>query len=60
MEGSCKFVIGKRFKGSGIRWKKADNEKVLKARMAKINGYLESYYQPTPQQYTFSCAEKAA
>jgi len=60
VEGSCKFVVGKRFKGSGMRWKKADNEKVLKARMAKINGYLESHYHPTPQPYTFSCPKKAA
>ena len=42
VEGSCKFVVGKRFKGSGMRCKKADNERVLKACMAKINGYLES------------------
>jgi len=60
VEGSCKFVIGKRFKGSGMRWKRADNEKVLRARMAKINGYLDSHYQPTPQSYTFSCPQKAA
>jgi hypothetical protein len=38
VEGACKFVIGKRFKGSGMRWKKADNEKVLKVRLAKLNG----------------------
>jgi hypothetical protein len=60
VEGRCKFVIGKRFKGSGKRWKRADNEKVLRARMAKINGYLESHYQPSPQDYTFSCPQKAA
>lgn len=23
VEGACKFVVGKRFKGSGMRWKKA-------------------------------------
>jgi len=60
VEGSCKFVVGKRFKGSGMRWKKPDNEKFLKARMSKINGYLESHYQPSPQPYTFSCPKKAA
>ena len=60
VEGSCKYVVGKRFKGSGMRWKKIDNQKVLRARMAKINGYLESRYQPTPQPYTFSCPKKAA
>ncbi len=36
VEGSCKYVVGKRFKGSAMRWKKADNQKVLKARLAKI------------------------
>lgn len=60
VEGSCKYVVGKRFKGSGMRWKKADNQKVLRARMAKINGYLESHYQPTPQDYTFQRPQKAA
>lgn len=60
VEGSCKFVVGKRFKGSGMRWKTADNEKVLRARMAKINGYLESHYHPNPQSYTFHCPQKAA
>lgn len=53
VEGSCKFVVGKRFKGSGMRWKKVDNEKVLRARLAKLNGYLEPHYRPTPQRYTF-------
>jgi hypothetical protein len=60
VEGSCKYVIGKRFKGSGMRWKKSDNQKVLRARMAKINGYLESHYHPTPQDYTFQRPQKAA
>jgi hypothetical protein len=60
VEGSCKYVVGKRFKGSGMRWKKADNQKVLRARMAKINGYLESHYHPTPQDYTFQRPLKAA
>lgn len=61
VEGSCKFVVGKRFKGSGMRWKKADNEKVLRARLAKLNGYLESHYRPAPRSYLFSNpSEKAA
>lgn len=54
VEGSCKFVVGKRFKGSGMRWRKADNEKVLRARLAKLNGYLEPHYRPSPRRYTFS------
>ncbi len=52
VEGACKFVIGKRFKGSGMRWKKADNEKVLKARLAKLNGLLPDYFTPKPQEWT--------
>jgi hypothetical protein len=60
VEGRCKYIVGKRFKGSGMRWKKQDNEKVLRARMAKINRYLETHYQPTPRSYTFLPEEKAA
>jgi hypothetical protein len=60
VEGSCKFVVGKRFKGSGMRWKKTDNKKVLRTRLAKINGYLEPHYRPKPQEYTFSSPKKAA
>jgi hypothetical protein len=61
VEGRCKFVVGKRFKGSGMRWKKADNQKILRARLASLNGYLESHYRPTPRKYVFTPdAEKAA
>ena len=60
VEGSCKFVVGNRFKGSGMRWKKVDNTKVLRARLAKIKGYLEPHYRPAPQPYRFSGPEKAA
>ena len=54
VEGACKFVIGKRFKGSGMRWKKADNEKVLKVRLAKLNGLLPRYFVPKPQSWTLA------
>ena len=54
VEGSCKFVIGKRFKGSGMRWKRADNEKVLKVRLAKLNGLLPDYFTPRPQDWTLA------
>ena len=54
VEGACKFVIGKRFKGSGMRWKKADNKKVLKVRLAKLNGLLPSYFVPKPQSWTLA------
>ncbi len=52
VEGSCKFVVGKRFKGSGMRWKKEDNKKVLKVRLAKLNGLLPKYFSPIPQNWT--------
>jgi len=52
VEGACKFVVGKRFKGSGMRWKKADNKKVLKVRLAKLNGLLSDYFTPKPQKWT--------
>ena len=48
VEGSCKLVVGRRFKRSGMRWKRANNIKVLRARVAKINGYWERHYRPTP------------
>ena len=60
VEGSCKFVVGKRFKGNGMRWKKADNIKVLRARIAKLNGYLEAHYRASPRQYVFSKPEEKA
>jgi hypothetical protein len=31
-----------------------------RARMAKINSYLESHYRPTPRDYTFQSPQKAA
>ena len=52
VEGNCKFVIGKRFKGSGMRWKRADNIKVLRTRLAKLNGNLPDYFRPQAQQWT--------
>ena len=60
VEGSCKFVIGKRFKGNGMRWKKADNVKVLRARLAKLNGYLEPHYRASPRDYVFSNHDEKA
>jgi hypothetical protein len=54
VEGACKFVVGKRFKGSGMRWKKRDNEKVLKVRLVKLNGLLPDYFRPKPQPWTIA------
>jgi hypothetical protein len=54
VEGSCKSVIGKRFKGSGMRWKKTDNEKVLKVRLVKLNGLLSNYFIPKPRMWSIA------
>jgi hypothetical protein len=51
VEGSCKFVVGKRFKGSGMRWKRQDNIRVLRVRLEKLNKNLHRYFQPAPQKW---------
>ena len=51
VEGSCKFVVGKRFKGSGMRWKRQDNIRVLRVRIEKLNATLQRYFKPQPQQW---------
>ena len=51
VEGSCKFVVAKRFKGSGMRWKRRDNTRVLRVRTEKLNGNLHHYFQPQPQDW---------
>ena len=48
VEGSCKFVVCKRFKGNGMRWKREDNESVLKLRLAIINDTLHREFEPKP------------
>ena len=49
VEGHCKFVVGRRFKGNGMRWRPHDNEGVLRTRLAVLNGDLEGYFQPRPE-----------
>ena len=51
VEGSCKFVVAKRFKGSGMRWKCQDNIRVLRVRIEKLNGNLQRYFQPQPKKW---------
>ena len=46
VEGQCKFVVGRRFKGNGMRWRPHDNECVLRTRLAVLNGDLKRYFQP--------------
>ena len=52
VEGSCKLVVGKRFKGNGMRWKRADNQYVLKTRLAELNGELDNAFHPRPREFT--------
>ena len=46
VEGSCKFVVGKRFKGSGMRWKRADNQATLNTRLSELNEELIDAFAP--------------
>ncbi len=50
VEGQCKLVVGKRFKGNGMRWKKADNKAVLDDRLAVLNNTLDRYFVPKPRE----------
>jgi hypothetical protein len=56
VEGSCKYVIGKRFKRNGMLWKKQDNEAVLERRLAKLNSAPKSYFAAQPRQWTVRSA----
>jgi hypothetical protein len=49
VEGSCKLVVGKRFKGNGMRWRKKDNEDVLNVRLYAINDRLDDVFLPVCQ-----------
>ena len=48
VEGQCKFVVGKRFKGNGMRRKKHDKECTLRTRLAYLNGELQTHFDPRP------------
>jgi hypothetical protein len=51
VEGACKFVVGKRFKGSGMRWKKQDNIRALRVRLSKLNNTLVKHFVPAPKPW---------
>ena len=53
VEGSCKLVVGKRFKGNGMRWKLDDNKAVLKTRLAELNDELEAVFTKKSRKYSF-------
>ena len=55
VEGQCKFVVGRRFKGNGMRWRPRDNRCVLRTRLALLNGDLRRYFSPPDE-----CEIKAA
>ena len=57
VEGRCKLVVCRRFKGNGMRWKKADNEAVLKVRLAILNGILERTFTPKPREFKLVSGE---
>ncbi len=54
VEGQCKLVVGKRFKGNGMRWKRDDNEAVLDARLAVLNNTLDDYFIPKLREFRFA------
>ena len=46
VEGQCKFLVARRLKGNGMRWRPHDNRCVLRTRLALLNGDLKSYFSP--------------
>jgi hypothetical protein len=60
VEGACKYVVGKRFKGSGMRWKKADNDYVLRTRLAELNDTLIAFFRPHRVNVSIVTNEAAA
>lgn len=56
VEGHCKLVVGRRFKASGMRWKKKDNEQVLEVRLALLNETLDRSFKPKPRKFTVVAA----
>ena len=41
-----RFVVARRFKGNGMRWRPHDNQCVLRTHLALLNGDLKSYFRP--------------
>jgi hypothetical protein len=53
VEGQCKLVVNRRFKGNGMRWKSADNDAVLDVRLAILNNTLDQSFRPKPRKFQF-------
>jgi ribosomal protein L21E len=54
VEGQCKLVVNRRFKGNGMRWKAADNDAVLDIRLSILNNTLDKSFTPKPRTYQFA------
>jgi len=52
VEGQCKLVVNRRFKGNGMRWKSSDNEAVLDVRLAILNNTLDKSFTPKPREFS--------
>ena len=52
VEGQCKLVVNRRFKGNGMRWKSSDNEAVLDVRLAMLNNTLDKSFTPKPRKFS--------
>ena len=52
VEGQCKLVVNRRFKGNGMRWKSSDNEAVLDVRLAMLNNTLDKSFTPKPRVFS--------
>ena len=44
IEGACKSVIGERFKGSGMSWKKENLRRIIQLRLLYLNGQWDQYF----------------
>lgn len=51
VEGQCKLVVNRRFKGNGMRWKLKDNKAVLNVRIAVLNDILDKMFIPNPRKF---------
>jgi len=52
IESACKLVVGKRFKGNGMRWKKQDNQNTLNTRLAVMNNTLSAEFMRKPDRWS--------
>jgi len=53
VEVAAKYVVGKRFQGSGMRWKRTDNTAVLNARLHLLNETIEHQFREESKRCSF-------